>query len=208
MKLRRLHLPVAAALIVGAVLLGKTLAQPQTVPQTVPEIPVTRAAICDVAEVFDNYLKGKQLSTEFRQRGERLNTEDEQRAKAITDIDSELQGLVPGSDAYQARQQEQQRLKIEREVWRQMQVSQVDGERLKLTGDMYDEILAAVRKVAARRGVNLVLYDKHRIDQPASLTDMLQQVELKKVLYADETIDITGDVLEELNTAYEASHQP
>jgi Skp family chaperone for outer membrane proteins len=202
MKPRRFHLPIAAAAILGAALMGRTMAQPQAAP---PQLPATRAAICDVAEVFDNYLKGKQLSTEFRQRGEKLNTEDEQRAKAIQDIDSELQGLVPGSDAYQARLKEAQKLKIEREVWRQMQVSQVDAERLTLTGQMYDEILAAVKKIAAVRGANLVLYDKHQMEQPTSLTDLLQQVELKKVLYADETIDITDDVLKELNTAYEAS---
>jgi Skp family chaperone for outer membrane proteins len=201
MKLHKAYLPIAAAIVAGAVLLGRSSAQPQPTAQ----LPAATVAVCDVAEVFDGYTRGKQLSADFSRRGERLNVEDEERAKAIQDIESELQGLVPGSEAYESRLKEAQRLTIDREVWRRMQAAQVDRERISLTRDMYNEILAAVKKIATKKGANVVLYEKGRQEQATTLAELLQQVELEKVLYSDDAIDITSDVLTELNTAYEGS---
>jgi len=209
MRHRNAYLLLAAGLLAGTVMLGSSLAQesPSTSSAVSAPSAATTVAVCDVAQVFDNYLRGKELSAEFRDKSEKLRGEDDQRAKAISDLQGELEGLMEGSKEYEQRLSEVHRLTIERTTWRQFQTDQVDRDRLRLTRQMYDEILQAVTQVAKSKGVQVVLYHKRQDEKTENMTELLQQVELRKVLYAADSVDITDQVLQEVNKAFEASRE-
>jgi len=209
MRHRNAYLLLAAGLLAGAVMLGSSPAQesPSTSSAVSAPSAATTVAVCDIAQVFDNYLRGKELSAEFRDKSEKLRGEDDQRAKAISDLQGELEGLMEGSKEYEQRLSEVHRLTIERTTWRQFQTDQVDRDRLRLTRQMYDEILQAVSQVAKSKGVQVVLYHKRQDEKAENMTELLQQVELRKVLYAADSVDITDQVLQEVNKAFEASRE-
>lgn len=199
---RNVYLLVFVVLLTGAVMFGTSRGQ-----QSPATAPATVVAVCDIAQVFDNYVRGKELSAEFRGKQDALRAEDDKKLKAINDIKAELDGLMEGSKEYEQRLNDIQRLALERTAWRKFQTAKVDRDRLRLTREMYREIIDTVAKVAAARGIQIVLYNKRQDEKAGSMTELLQQVELKKVLYASGSVDITDEVLAEVNKSYNATKQ-
>lgn len=163
-----------------------------------------KVAVCDVAQVFDNYIRSKDLSAEFAGRGETLKAEDAQRLRAIENLQSELAGLMVGSEEYERRLNEAHRLSIDRKAWMEFQSQLAERDRLRLTKEMYDEVIATVDVIAKQRGIEIVIYRKGQEEPAESMAQLLQQVELRKVIYASDKADITDAVLLSLNEAYRA----
>lgn len=199
MKKPRIYLLVIGCFLASVVVLSSTSAQ------NAPAVgSSTTVAVCDVVQVFDNYARAKQLGNEFAERGKRLQAEDEQRVKAIENLSNELEGLMAGSREHDQRLNEVRRLTISRKVWMQFQTELAQRDRMRLTKGMYNEIIAMVAKIAKQRGVEIVLYRKNEEQSAENMAQMLQQMELRKVIYASNNVDITDSVLLGLNAAYRA----
>lgn len=199
MKKPRIYLLVIGCFLASVVVLSSTSAQ------NAPAVgSSTTVAVCDVVQVFDNYARAKQLGSEFAERGKRLQAEDDQRVKAIENLSNELEGLMAGSREHDQRLNEVRRLTISRKVWMQFQTELAQRDRMRLTKGMYNEIIAMVAKIAKQRGVEIVLYRKNEEQSAENMAQMLQQMELRKVIYASNNVDITDSVLLGLNAAYRA----
>lgn len=199
MKKPRIYLLVIGCFLASVVVLSSTSAQ------NAPAVgSSTTVAVCDVVQVFDNYARAKQLGNEFAERGKRLQAEDDQRVKAIENLSNELEGLMAGSREHDQRLNEVRRLTISRKVWMQFQTELAQRDRMRLTKGMYNEIIAMVAKIAKQRGVEIVLYRKNEEQSAENMAQMLQQMELRKVIYASNNVDITDSVLLGLNAAYRA----
>ena len=199
MKKPRIYLLVIACFLACALVFSSSSAQNAPAAGS-----STAVAVCDVVQVFDNYARAKQLGSEFAERGKRLQAEDQQRVKAIENLSNELEGLMAGSKEHDQRLNEVQRLTISRKVWMQFQTELAQRDRMRLTKGMYNEIIAMVAKVAKQRGVEIVLYRKNEEQSAENMAQMLQQMELRKVIYASNNVDITDSVLLGLNAAYRA----
>jgi len=202
MKPSRICVLTVVALLGGAMLFSSSMAQNAAIPAR-----ATRVAVCDVGHVFDNYARRQDLNAEFARRAERLQAESDQRLKAIEDIKAELAGLMVGSEAYESRLREAERLAYERKAWIEHQTSMAERDRHRLTRQIYQQIIEAVAKVAKANGVDIVVYRKADIQPTENLAQLQQQMELRKVLYAAASTDITDGVLSELNRAYAAEGQ-
>ena len=198
---RKLQILSVVVLAAGAFLLSRSSAQDGVTGGTL------KVAVCDVAQVFDGYLRGQELTSEFLERGQKLQAEDEQRLKSIDSLTSELEGLLEGSKEYESRFKQIQRLKIDRTVWMQYETALAERDRLRLTKEMYDEIMAAVRRTAVLRGTDIVLYHKREMETVETRAQLLQQMELRKVIYSSKAADITEQVLSQVNEAYRDAKQ-
>ena len=187
------------AMVVAVFLLSRSLAQ-----DSPAAMGPTKVGVCDVSQVFEGYARGQELTGEFLKRGEKLQAEDEQRLKAIDNLTGELEGLLEGSGEYASRFNQVQRLKIDRAVWMQYEKALAERDRLRLTKEMYDQIIAVVGKIAAQRGIDIVLYYKAEEGKAETRAQLLQQMELRKVIYSSKAVDITKDVLTAVNGTYRA----
>jgi Skp family chaperone for outer membrane proteins len=191
-------LVIVVCLTVGLVLLTHLPAQTPVAP-TAPE---ARVAVCDMQRIFSEYNRAKDLLAQLNEKRQALAAEDEQRSKAIDALQVELAGLKPGSAEYEARLAQAERQQIDRAVAMQFAESTLRREHRQLTMDMYVEVSQAVAAVAQDRGFNLVLYrDGVLVDTDETL-ELLAQIRSRKVLYCDEGLDISTDVLSRLNAAY------
>ena len=191
-------LAIVVCLTVGLALLTHLGAQTPMAP-TAPE---ARVAVCDIQRIFSEYNRAKDLLTQLNEKRQALTAEDEQRGKAIDALQGELSGLKPGSAEYEARRAQAERQQIDRAVATQYAEATLRREHRQLTMDMYAEISQAVAAVAKDRGFNLVLYrDSTLVDTDETL-ELLAQIRSRKVLYCDEGLDISTDVLSRLNAAY------
>jgi len=197
MRISKTHLLIIGALLTGAIVLSNSVAQDRD-----PLAGGTRTAVCVIVKIFDNYIRGKELSEEFSERLRRLQAEDQQRVQVIEELNRELEGLKAGSTEHEARLSRAEKLTIDRQVWKQHQTRLAERDRLRLTKEMYDEIVKMVETIARQRGIQIVLYDRAQDQEAENMGQLLQQVELRKVVYASKSVDLTDTVLLALNEAY------
>jgi Skp family chaperone for outer membrane proteins len=72
-----------------------------------------------------------------------------------------------------------------------------------MTREMDDEIMAAVSKVAAEHGVDIVMTPDATADEEEA--DVLQRISRRTILYWSDRVDMTDAVLDRLNTNYKKS---
>jgi Skp family chaperone for outer membrane proteins len=197
MKNVQISLIVIAALLIGGILLSGSIAQ-----TTAPASGPAHVAVCDIVAVFNDYQRAKDLTNEFNQRREALKVENEKRVKQIESIQQELDSLDPSSKEYNDRQNEVQRLTIERKAWMEFQENLAMRDHHRLTKQMYEEITAKVGKVSKDMGYEIVLFRERGAIQSDNTQDLLRQIASRKVLYADESVDITDSVLTRMNEDY------
>ncbi len=191
---------ILACVVGGVFLLNETRAQSNS-PAPAP----VRMAVCDVAEIFASYNRAADLAASLNERRQALAAELEQRRNAIELLQKEMEALKPGSDEYNTRQAEAERLKIDLAVTQQVGEARMLGEHRRLTVDMYEEILQAVGEIASQRGIDLVLYRDHGLVQTDQTVELLAQIRDRKVLYYSPGMDMTQEVLARMNEAYTAS---
>ena len=202
MKTSRIYLLVIVALLGTVVLLRRSGAEDygSTTGQT-------RVAVCDVVQVFNNYVRANDLTAKLTEQTEAIKGEDEKRRKAIETLEMELEGLLKGSKEYQQRYNEMYRQRINRQAWLKYEEDMARSEHHRLTSEMYVEVRKMIAQVARQTGYQIVLYFKRGEMESGSTTELRQQIELRKVLYADASVDLTDTVLMRLNETYRASQE-
>ncbi|MCJ7544133.1 MAG: OmpH family outer membrane protein [Phycisphaerae bacterium] len=188
----------AVCLTVGLVFLTHLRAQAPAAPPA----REARAAVCDMQILFTEYTRAKDLLAQLNEKRQALAAEDEQRSKAIDALQAELNGLKPDSAEYEARRAQAERQQIDRAVAMQYAESDLRRQHRLLTMDMYAEISKVVAAVAQERGFNLVFYRDGALVDTDETLELLAQIRSRKLLYSDNSLDITSDVLTRLNAAY------
>ena len=207
MRASRIGLAAFGVLVAGALLLKDSLAQSgdQKAPAGASALApagTTRVAVCDLVEVFNNYLRAKDLTAQRDDRLEKIKNEQRLRQKAIDGVKLRMEGLKKDSPQYEKELNEMQRQTIDLTNWIQFQETLILREHYRLTKEMYNDILKAVEKVARERGVQLVLDRQRQEVETDNTSDLLRQMERRRVLYCDETLDLTEVALSRLNEAY------
>ena len=159
-------------------------------------------AVCNVVEVLNNCQKAKDLTAELNKERGRIESEVKKRTDAIDNLNKELKLLTPGSAEYEQRFAESQRLQINREAWLKFEQSKAMRTHQKLTREMYAEVQKAIGVVAKTRGFKVVLHQQRGPLRASSTADMRVEISQRKVVYSDDTVDITAGVLSSLNAAY------
>lgn len=204
MKSPKTLLLVIGALAAWAILLGNLGAQPRRETRAMP----TRVAVCDIAEVFNNYKRAKDLTAKLDARQQRIKNENNKRGKAIEALQMELESLKENSKKYEQTFNEIQRLSIERQAWLQFENSLAVRDHHRLTKEMYEQTLAMVTVIAKAKGLDLVLYREGKIPPTQNITELLRVVRARKILYSADTIDITEETLRRINETYRKASNP
>lgn len=204
MKNPKTLLLVIGALAAWTILLGNLGAQTGREIRAMP----TRVAVCDIAEVFNNYKRAKDLTAKLDARRQRIKNENTKRGKAIEALQMELESLKENSKKYEQTFDEIQRLSIERQAWLQYEDSLAIRNHHRLTKEMYEQTLAMVNVIAKAKGLDLVLYCEGKIPPTQNITELLRVVRARKVLYSADTIDITEETLRRINETYTKASRP
>ena len=196
MKSSQIVLVLVAAAAAGLVIATHLDAQPRTPASGGP------VAVCNVVEILNNCQKAKDLTAELNKERGRIESEVKKRSDAIDVLGKELKLLTVGSEEYEQRFAESQRLMINREAWLKFEQSKAMRTHQKLTREMYSDVQKAIGVVAKSRGFKIVFYQQRGKLRATSTADMRAEISQRKVVYSDETIDITTSVLSSLNAAY------
>jgi len=161
--------------------------------------------VCNIARVFDEAREAKDLAARLNAQHEAFMAADGKRDQAIKALEAQVRQLKPGTGEYETRMAQVYRLKVERQGKLQIQDNHIKRQSYLSTQRVYDEILAAVKQVAAERSCRLVVQSEGPEVAARDTKDLLRAMERRTVLYSQSSIDLTQAVIDRLNAGYKAA---
>ncbi len=207
----RRHFTIAALaiLIGGATWVAQTLGQ--TDPAVVePAATTTQSPCCvgivDFVRIFNESEQIKDLNDLIRKQEVEVQTEAKQRQEVIENKTIELGAFRPGSPDYQSRRKDLIRLGTEANVWLKVAEQDLESQKFDWTRMIYEKSNEIVAAISKERGFSVVLQYKafSPDDSDQTLATIKRMIQDRTVVYKDESVDITADVLKRLNDAYRA----
>ena len=197
------QLLIIVAVVAAATLLGVMNLHGQQAQQG-GGIQPPRVAVVEVQEVFNNMDEKAAVEAEISQQAQQLNQEDQNRQNEIKALRSDLSVLSPEADAYSQTRTELQRKLIEYQAWKEFSKRQLEREKALRMEALYRKIISAIEQVAQANGYDLVIQkdDERNLssaDNQQQLTALILQ---RKVLYSDPNLNITDQVIQATNNAY------
>jgi len=190
---------ISAFLMMG-VTLGAAITHVTAQPKDPP--PPARVAVVDIGQLFRNYRKAIDYANMQRVEGQRLQAEDDAKEAALQKESNILNELRPGTGDYEKQVEKIERMDLDRRGWQTMESNRHQRLVLQRTTEMYNEIVRVSGDVARKAGYNLVMTKE---PPDAAVMRSMDELLRTKVLYAADTLDITTDVLTQLNEQYTAT---
>lgn len=172
--------------------------QQSTVPAR-PISPSTLVAVVDIPRVFENHSRFKADMDGIEKQLKNLEREFESKRTELEARSKQLKDLNPTSDDYRRLESEIARAVADLQVQARQVKKQYTQREARLYFDAYNEILAAVNKVAADYSISLVLrYDNTKMDPENPQSVMIG---MSRTILVHRNIDITDNVIQELPRA-------
>ena len=171
------------------------------VPPEGVSLALASIAVCDPHKAFDNYKNAQDAVVALKATVEQVRVQITAKAQAVVAKQKELDDIKKQkSEEYKLALQELINLKAEFQAFQATTSARVADRRRELAVNVYADIYAATATVAKERGISLVLTK----DQPGlatrNITELLAKLYYRRqVLYADDSLDITDEVIEVLN---------
>ncbi len=191
------------AVVLLASLAWRATATAQVAAPAPVRMPPASVAVCHLADVFTNCKRTKAEKTILEQRQAALANEEKQRRKALEALSAALEALKVGSPEYERKLAEAERVAVELQVWGKTQENVLRRRYDRVMADIYDTILSAIERIALQRGCQLVLY-RDDVSLASGNTELLlAKIAQRKVLYHDPRLDVTADVLREVDRVFQ-----
>ena len=165
-------------------------------------------AVVDLTSLFDRFRMTRDLEDLFAGRRESITAEAESRRDDITFKRNELRQFKPGTADFQQREEALIQAEIGFQVWLEVEERRLKSEHKNWLQEIYKNVEQVIAKLAADRGIDLVLtYNALDPDAPDSIA-FKQQILLRIVLYASDRSDLTNTVLARLDADYQKRGGP
>ncbi|MFA6043963.1 MAG: OmpH family outer membrane protein [Phycisphaerales bacterium] len=168
----------------------------------------TAVAIVDLQRLFNGLteLTDRNKDIDAKQAG--YKAELEQLKKQAEDIEKDLSTTVNPSDTKQRTELSLQAVILRQSIQgkSELYTRVLDIMSSDLIRELYGKCTAAVASAAKRDGYDLVLFDDRSISLPerSGTKELNQVVANKRVLYANDTVDITDRLITLMNNDYKA----
>jgi len=162
----------------------------------------TLVGVVDLVRVFNEFEQTKALNAEL-ERYKREVTEEKQRKEEELAVEKQtLQGFAPDSAEYRKRRQAFEKMMIEYRVWMTVKAENLEEQHRMWIERTYATATKCIADVAKERGIQVVI-TREELDTNVEDTNVLRtQILNRKIVYYDDALDMTGEVLTRLNDAF------
>jgi len=168
----------------------------------------TRVAVVDLVRIFNEIKQTRAVNQKMDEHKNLLGQERDRRQQEISGLKKALDAINPDTADWYKRNEELKKKRFEYEVWQAVELDNIGNRHHAWVKRIYNTITEEVARVARQHGFQLVV-TREEIETP-STTDpsklmqaMLQQIMNRKVVYADPAIDLTDEVIRNLDAAFE-----
>ena len=172
----------------------------------------TKVAVANTAKIFSEMQELKDLKAKMESERKLLEGVDREKREKINALKSARDALKSDTPQYQDKNAELLKAAIEYETWGKLNQANFQREQKLQMKMLFQRIQDAVAEIAKQKGFDLVLTDQ-RPDLPDDIENMTVDqlrslINARTVLFANEKVDISNDVLALLDSKYRAGAKP
>ena len=197
MKLTFVRVPImciAFALLAGLICTNMNLAN--------AEAEEFKIGIVDISSVFEKYQKRIDLDQELKEQEKGFQDEINKKRKEIIDLDEETQLLDLGSESRNSNENLLERKNVELEGYAKFAERQLLKKYKDFFENIYQEVVQKVEEIGKQEGFDLVIKKEESDVKSGKISDLQFKIGIRTVLYHSDSVDITLDVIDALNTSY------
>ncbi len=168
-----------------------------------------RIGTCNVAKIFDSLDERKAIEMSMKSNAATHNGEVAKRRKTIEDLQAQRDELKPDSPLYQQKTEELVTAATQLDVMVKLKEMELVKLEKQHTARLYDQIRTACKQTATAHNLDLIVAE-HPPESSRELTrlsaDQLRSLlSTSEVLYANNQIDLTQEIILALNKQFAAS---
>src|SRR5258706_8866309 len=168
-----------------------------------------RIGVCNVSKVFDSLDEKKAIEMGMKDNASKHQAEVARRRKAIEDLSAQRDELRPDSPLYQQKTEELVTAATQLDVMVKLKEMELVKLEKQHTARLYDQIRTACKQTATAHNLDLIVAE-HPPESSRELTrlsaDQLRSLlSTSEVLYANNQIDLTQEIILALNKQFAAS---
>jgi len=197
MKLTFVRAPImciAFALLAGLICTNMNLAN--------AEAEEFKIGIVDISSVFEKYQKRIDLDQELKEQEKGFQDEINKKRKEIIDLDEETQLLDLGSESRNSNENLLERKNVELEGYAKFAERQLLKKYKDFFENIYQEVVQKVEEIGKQEGFDLVIKKEESDVKSGKISDLQFKIGIRTVLYHSDSVGITLDVIDALNTSY------
>ena len=161
-----------------------------------------KIGIVDISSVFEKYQKRIDLDQELREQEKGFQDEINKKRKEIIDLDEETQLLDLGSESRNSNENLLERKNVELEGYAKFAERQLLKKYKDFFENIYQEVVQKVEEIGKQEGFDLVIKKEESEVKSGKISDLQFKIGIRTVLYHSDSVDITLDVIDALNTSY------
>jgi Skp family chaperone for outer membrane proteins len=211
MKASRVAWVALAAAAVGVLLWKDSLGQAPAAGGGAGAGPAPgTVAVVDVEEVIRNYSRATEVKKGLDESYRKVDLEMKTRREALDTIEVMLKSgnIMEGSAEYNKLIREHAEKAYKMDAYQKYELGMLLIEQHASLLGVYEDVNAAIAKVAKDRHFKVVLQTDHKMPKTATPDELRRLIQDRKVVFGDLSVDITKDVLTELNNARRTATRP
>ncbi|MFB3138439.1 MAG: OmpH family outer membrane protein [Phycisphaerales bacterium] len=164
-----------------------------------PSRPAIIASV-DLEKVFNDIGLRAEAEIELDQLKQRFQEEADALRKEATRLEQDLDLLVRGTPQYQKAEKEYKQVALDFRALVEFNKAKLGARRAEARKEIFDQIVRAAGSFAGAHGIDYILADDSRVNlQEGSELQIVQQISLRRVVYADPAFDITDELIGWIN---------
>jgi Skp family chaperone for outer membrane proteins len=176
-------------------------------PQASENPPPTRVAVVNISQVMNTIQETKQDIEQIHAQQDTLRKQQADKQTQIQTVEAERGRIKEGTPQYDEKTHALLDAQAQAEAWYKVADNEFQRDVRRRSRARYAKIKAAVSQIARERHVNLVIQSKTELPNNMdniTIPQLLQGVDGDTVLYADEGLDLTQDVIALLDRNFKA----
>ncbi len=197
-------MPASLLLIVLLVFVGY---QTQANRPVAPAV-ATAVATVNIEAVFQGLDERGAADADLNKLADELEAQGKEKKVEIDRLIEDQELFKPGTANYIKNEEEVLRKSHQLRAFLEFATRKMDLEKSRVLRQIYDSIKNSIAETAADNGHDLVLVDDSVVELPenATETEMMRQISARRILHANQEIDITRLVITRMNGEFNARH--
>ncbi|MGR3293935.1 MAG: OmpH family outer membrane protein [Candidatus Scalindua sp.] len=161
-----------------------------------------KIGIVDISRVFEKYQKRIDLDQKLKEQEKGFQDEVNKKRKEIIDLDEETQLLDLGSESRSNNENMMERKNVELEGYAKFAERQLLKKYKNFFENIYEEVVRKVEEIGKQEGYDLIIKKEESDLKGGQISDLQFKIGIRTVLYHSDSVDITLDVIDNLNASY------
>ena len=161
-----------------------------------------KVGVVDLNNVFEKYEKRKAFDAQLKEQEKQYQKIINDKKKELVSLNEKIQLLDLGSEVRKKDEETFEKKNMELESYAKFAEKSIMKKYKDYFGSLYTEVCKEVEDIGKREQYDLIIKKEEPELQSGGISELQFKVGIKTVLYHSESVDITNQVIDNLNKKY------